>query len=284
MTLELKEASNLQIQTCHRFKSDISNALHNESKNAVSQGKIQLFLNLKVNTQMENISNFLEACKAYGVPEISCFQTVDLYEDKQTYKVIECLRGVASLAQSRRPDLEFPAWVVRMAKSHPRQFPESVMRRGEMVIPLQVEGISVTCSKQFQAQTSIFIVSPNQIWSWHFFVQYSRFCYFCLQRFPFQYGTNKCASQKGMTPYGLARQIKPDPFGWILSQQRRLCMISFQVILTTNFISFLWKSLFYWLCAFFDDKYWILIGPEMTTRKYQGWLKLFELQFSTPKI
>ncbi|PAV79600.1 hypothetical protein WR25_00314 isoform B [Diploscapter pachys] len=114
--------------------------------------------------KMENISNFLEACKAYGVPEISCFQTVDLYEDKQTYKVIECLRGVASLAQSRRPDLEFPAWVVRMAKSHPRQFPESVMRRGEMVIPLQ-------------------------------------------------YGTNKCASQKGMTPYGLARQIKPDPFG-----------------------------------------------------------------------
>ncbi|KAI1703054.1 calponin family repeat domain-containing protein [Ditylenchus destructor] len=24
---------------------------------------------------------------------------------------------------------------------------------------------------------------------------------------PLQYGTNKCASQKGMTPYGLARQI-----------------------------------------------------------------------------
>lgn len=31
--------------------------------------------------------------------------------------------------------------------------------------------------------------------------------------FVFQYGTNKCASQKGMTPYGLARQIKPDPSG-----------------------------------------------------------------------
>jgi len=25
---------------------------------------------------------------------------------------------------------------------------------------------------------------------------------------PLQYGTNKCASQKGMTPYGLTRQIK----------------------------------------------------------------------------
>ncbi|PIO62016.1 calponin family repeat-containing domain protein, partial [Teladorsagia circumcincta] len=69
-----------------------------------------------------------------------------------------------SPAQARGADVEFPPWVVRLSHSRPRQFPESVMRRGEMVIPLQ-------------------------------------------------YGTNKCASQKGMTPYGLARQIKPDPSG-----------------------------------------------------------------------
>lgn len=37
---------------------------------------------------MENISKFLDAIKLYGVPEISCFQTVDLYERKQFYKVI----------------------------------------------------------------------------------------------------------------------------------------------------------------------------------------------------
>uniref|UniRef100_A0A914R9X8 Calponin-homology (CH) domain-containing protein n=1 Tax=Parascaris equorum TaxID=6256 RepID=A0A914R9X8_PAREQ len=47
--------------------------------------------------KMENISNFLEAIKAYGVPEISCFQTVDLYENKQCYKVIECLRALAAV-------------------------------------------------------------------------------------------------------------------------------------------------------------------------------------------
>lgn len=51
--------------------------------------------------------------------------------------------------------------MVKLSQGRPRTFPESVMRRGEMVIPLQ-------------------------------------------------YGTNKCASQKGMTPYGLARQIKPE--------------------------------------------------------------------------
>ena len=36
---------------------------------------------------MENISNFLAAAKRFGVMEISCFQTVDLYENKQCYKV-----------------------------------------------------------------------------------------------------------------------------------------------------------------------------------------------------
>ena len=36
---------------------------------------------------MENISAFLAAAKAYGVPEISLFQTVDLYEAQQVYKV-----------------------------------------------------------------------------------------------------------------------------------------------------------------------------------------------------
>uniref|UniRef100_A0AAF5PWL7 Transgelin n=3 Tax=Wuchereria bancrofti TaxID=6293 RepID=A0AAF5PWL7_WUCBA len=111
--------------------------------------------------KMENISNFLDAIKSYGVPEISCFQTVDLYENKQCYKVIECLRALAAVAQSKNAPVPFPSWVVKLSQGRPRFFPESVIRRGEMVIPLQ-------------------------------------------------YGTNKCASQKGMTPYGLTRQIKPE--------------------------------------------------------------------------
>lgn len=47
--------------------------------------------------QMENISTFLNAIKEYGVPEISCFQTVDLYEKKQLYKVFECIRSLAAV-------------------------------------------------------------------------------------------------------------------------------------------------------------------------------------------
>nr|CAD2170126.1 unnamed protein product [Meloidogyne enterolobii] len=117
--------------------------------------------------KMENISNFLDACKAFGVAEISCFQTVDLYENKQCYKVIECLRSLAAVAQSKSQsgalhslsNIQFPPWVVKMAQNQPRKFAPDVIRQSEAVIPLQ-------------------------------------------------YGTNKCASQKGMTPYGLTRQIK----------------------------------------------------------------------------
>ena len=56
--------------------------------------------------QMENISTFLDAIKEYGVAEISCFQTVDLYECKQPYKVIECLRSLAAMV----PILWFYCW------------------------------------------------------------------------------------------------------------------------------------------------------------------------------
>lgn len=48
---------------------------------------------------MENISLFLNACRSYGVSDISCFQTVDLYENKQPYKVVECLRSLTAVVR-----------------------------------------------------------------------------------------------------------------------------------------------------------------------------------------
>lgn len=42
-------------------------------------------------TQMENISNFLKACRAVGVAEYSLFETVDLYEGKDLGLVVRCL-------------------------------------------------------------------------------------------------------------------------------------------------------------------------------------------------
>ncbi|CEF60319.1 Calponin repeat and Calponin homology domain and Smooth muscle protein/calponin family-containing protein [Strongyloides ratti] len=111
--------------------------------------------------KMENISTFLEAIKRYGVLEFSCFQTVDLYENKHPYKVVECLRSLAGVAQFKNAKISFPPWVVKMAQSNKRHFSKDIIKQGEVIIPLQ-------------------------------------------------YGTNKCASQKGMTPYGLGRQITLD--------------------------------------------------------------------------
>lgn len=41
--------------------------------------------------QMENVSNFLKACRTVGVPEYSLFETVDLFELKDIGLVIKCL-------------------------------------------------------------------------------------------------------------------------------------------------------------------------------------------------
>ena len=41
--------------------------------------------------QMENISNFLKACRVVGVAEHSLFETVDLFEGKDLGLVVRCL-------------------------------------------------------------------------------------------------------------------------------------------------------------------------------------------------
>lgn len=45
---------------------------------------------------MENVSNFLKACRAVGVAEHSLFETVDLYEGKDIGLVVRCLVRLAS--------------------------------------------------------------------------------------------------------------------------------------------------------------------------------------------
>jgi len=128
----------------------------------MGRGSVQYIKNPKMPFHMmENISKFLEAIKHYGVPEISCFQTVDLYERKQLYKVIECLRAFAAVAEKRRAPVPVAKFAVKIADEQPRNFSPDVLNQSHAVIALQ-------------------------------------------------YGSNKGASQKGMTPYGLGRQILPD--------------------------------------------------------------------------
>ncbi|CDW60276.1 calponin 1, basic, smooth muscle [Trichuris trichiura] len=107
---------------------------------------------------MENISKFLEAVRALGVPEITCFQTVDLYESKHLYKVFETLRWTAAVAAKRNAPVPPAKFAYKLSDNNPRNFDQKTMQQTNVCIPMQQ-------------------------------------------------GSNKGASQKGMRPYGLPRQI-----------------------------------------------------------------------------
>lgn len=51
--------------------------------------------------QMENISNFLKACRGLGVAEHDLFETVDLYEEKDLGVVVTCIHALGRAAQAK---------------------------------------------------------------------------------------------------------------------------------------------------------------------------------------
>lgn len=87
----------MEAVTGEPFADEFGEELRNGKKlclliNAIKPGAVR-----KVNDsrmpfkQMENISNFLKACRAVGVAEYSLFETVDLFEGKDLGLVVRCL-------------------------------------------------------------------------------------------------------------------------------------------------------------------------------------------------
>ncbi|CAM9915920.1 unnamed protein product [Discosporangium mesarthrocarpum] len=71
--------------------------------------------------QMENVSNFIKACRAVGVPEYSLFETVDLFEEKDVGVVVQCLHALGGVVQETCPDFQGPHLGTRIArKSQPK--------------------------------------------------------------------------------------------------------------------------------------------------------------------
>mmetsp|Transcript_45244 Transcript_45244/g.141782 ORF Transcript_45244/g.141782 Transcript_45244/m.141782 type:complete len:319 (-) Transcript_45244:1665-2621(-) len=58
--------------------------------------------------QMENISMFLRAIRALGVAEHDCFETVDLYEEKDLGVVVKCIWALGRAAQTSCPEFGGP--------------------------------------------------------------------------------------------------------------------------------------------------------------------------------
>eukprot|EP00966_Prymnesium_polylepis_P076374 1770188-Prymnesium_polylepis.1 len=79
--------------------------------------------------QMENISNYLEACEKLGVPKHDQFQTVALYENKDMMQVLTNLQSLGRMAQ-KVPGYSGPTFGAKMADANVREFSEEQMRAG----------------------------------------------------------------------------------------------------------------------------------------------------------
>ncbi|GLG96276.1 Muscle-specific protein 20 [Gryllus bimaculatus] len=77
---------------------------------------------------MENINQFQQALKAYGVPDVDVFQTIDLWEKKDIAQVTTTLFALGRTGPWLGP---------RPAEEHKRDFTEEQLRAGEGIIGLQ---------------------------------------------------------------------------------------------------------------------------------------------------
>ncbi|CAH2063224.1 unnamed protein product, partial [Iphiclides podalirius] len=85
---------------------------------------------------MENITNFQAAIKAYGVPDIDVFQTVDLWEKKDIAQVVSTLFALGRETY-RHPEWNGPYLGPKPSEECKRDFSEEVLKAGQTVIGLQ---------------------------------------------------------------------------------------------------------------------------------------------------
>lgn len=85
--------------------------------------------------EMENISQFLDACENIGIRKVDLFQTVDLYEEQNIPQVVN---GIFALGRkARKVGFNGPTLGPDEATENKREFSEEQLRAGEAVIGLQ---------------------------------------------------------------------------------------------------------------------------------------------------
>ena len=85
---------------------------------------------------MENIGNFLTACKDYGLKPGDLFQTSDLYDATNMLTVINCIHAVGRKAQTN--GYQGPVLGPRESDTNVREFSEEKLRAGDVIIGLQM--------------------------------------------------------------------------------------------------------------------------------------------------
>ena len=85
---------------------------------------------------MENIGNFLNACREYGLVSSDLFMTSDLYDGTDITLVINTIHALGRKAQDH--DYAGPILGPREATRNPRQFTEEQIKEGQNAISLQM--------------------------------------------------------------------------------------------------------------------------------------------------
>ena len=95
--------------------------------------------------QMENIGNYLAAATELGVPQISSFQTVSLYEGKDMGAVLINLRALGSAAQ-RVPGFDGPTLGARLAEENTREFSEAQLQEAKSAGTFFMQGSTASAA------------------------------------------------------------------------------------------------------------------------------------------
>uniref|UniRef100_A0A8W8LEQ3 Transgelin n=2 Tax=Magallana gigas TaxID=29159 RepID=A0A8W8LEQ3_MAGGI len=158
-------------------------------------------IKLKFNTsqapfkQMENIELFLKGANAYGVPDNSLFQTVDLYEGRNMAMVIATILQVGTEAQ--RYNFNGPTCGSKPVEKHQVEFSYEQLKQSHGVIGLQ------SGTNKFATQKGMRIGAVRHIAD----IRADDLSQDGQNHIGLQAGSNQFASQKGMTGFGAVRHI-----------------------------------------------------------------------------
>uniref|UniRef100_M4BX42 Calponin-homology (CH) domain-containing protein n=1 Tax=Hyaloperonospora arabidopsidis (strain Emoy2) TaxID=559515 RepID=M4BX42_HYAAE len=86
--------------------------------------------------QMENVSNFVRACRTIGVAEFDLFETVDLYNQTNLAQVAQCIHALGRTIQKTMPAYDGPRLGVKESTVNLRQFSDAQLREAASAVPV----------------------------------------------------------------------------------------------------------------------------------------------------
>jgi len=124
--------------------------------NTISPGTVKKMHKMKMPfMQMENICFFLQGARSLGLADHDCFETVDLYEEKDLGVVVSAIHAFGRAVRKNCPDWTGPSLGVKEAEKNVRTFTEEQMNAGKGVISKISAGSSATMEKLDTLKTGI---------------------------------------------------------------------------------------------------------------------------------